>query len=1104
MNFRTSYLVGLMAAFFALNQGTLIEPAHAEGLKITGPDGQVRQQVRQYGPTTPSDTFWSIAQKVRPDSSVSIYQVMAAIFEANPHAFTSNNYNSLERGMILLIPSKEVMQAIPQSMARARAEQDDKSWSSGKPLKADDGKIETAKAPERESQAAKEPTPATQTPKAAQPSKVATSAKENSAQPKVSEPSTEPTQVAADKSPATTTEKAATEATPETADDNSIEALQSRNLSLTDELGRAQDMLTVAYTDNQGLQAQIDELNQRLSVLEESLQASKKQEQQLKAENAELKQQLQAASTTANEPDDLWRSLMDNPLLLALAAAIPAVLLLLLLWSMLRRRRKQSDAQAPQTEAAPMAAAAVAGAATAEMANADDELAVHLDDDPDDSIDSLLDVDSSALQPEPEVESDNEQMDMAQEMFIDSGEGDDTQEAEDEGQSLDDLWAEAMGEQESGEQEDAAEEDLDSLLAGLDDTDKQETIPEELQAESVPASEPELSETLPEDVTAAFDQSFEAELEQNLNIEPEEQSSEPELDTELQSLDLENQADDSAVVIDEDEDLSAAIAAELAEDEPAEETLDETQEADLDALLAGFDVNENTEPQIEAGTQVEDDSKTEAEEDLSAAIAAELDEDNSADTELGEEADIDALLAGFDSPAEESTETEDLSDAIAAELEDDNVAIDSSDTEADIDALLAGFDSPAEESTETEDLSDAIAAELEDDNVAIDSSDTEADIDALLAGFDDLGDAVETQEAEAEPVQAEEESEDLDALLAGLADDVIAIDNVDEAIAETDEEDSSEVESGDATERSDAELDAMLAGLSQVEDLDEPKKSDETDTLADESRDTDSAPQSAQRSDKDSGFFDDLKAGSKSHDPHILEWEPTAPKEPSAQEEPSAIEELLAQEELSNQEQAVDVEDSVIDTEQALDIDLAQDTDDSDKSLSDDDLLAAFSENVAKEAEADEEFSLELDDDDSLDLEDHKLTVDEALAALDAKEKGKVASSMVPEHDLSAFQKENGFIDIERLLSEADEGNSDTDPYKELDVDMGELDSLVGAAAMVDVDDEENSVNAKLDLARAYIEIDDKDSAKALLKEVELDGNARQQEEAAALIKTLG
>ena len=77
------------------------------------------------------------------------------------------------------------------------------------------------------------------------------------------------------------------------------------------------------------------------------------------------------------------------------------------------------------------------------------------------------------------------------------------------------------------------------------------------------------------------------------------------------------------------------------------------------------------------------------------------------------------------------------------------------------------------------------------------------------------------------------------------------------------------------------------------------------------------------------------------------------------------------------------------------------------------------------------------------------------------------------------------------------------DQYKEIDVDMGELDSLMGNAAMVDVDDEENSVNAKLDLARAYIEIDDNDSAKALLKEVLLDGHDRQKEEAKGLINSL-
>uniref|UniRef100_UPI003D0BA8A0 FimV/HubP family polar landmark protein n=1 Tax=Shewanella sp. TaxID=50422 RepID=UPI003D0BA8A0 len=143
----------------------------------------------------------------------------------------------------------------------------------------------------------------------------------------------------------------------------------------------------------------------------------------------------------------------------------------------------------------------------------------------------------------------------------------------------------------------------------------------------------------------------------------------------------------------------------------------------------------------------------------------------------------------------------------------------------------------------------------------------------------------------------------------------------------------------------------------------------------------------------------------------------------------------------------------------------------------------------------DDSIALQLDDDDSL-------TVDQALAALDAAEK-KHPARAVPEHDLTAFQQDNGFIDIDRLLNEADEEQLDVDQYKELDVDMGELDNLMGNATMVDVDDEENAVNAKLDLARAYIEIDDMDSAKALLKEVELDGNDRQQAEAKKLLDDL-
>lgn len=91
MKFRTSYLVGLMATVLAVSSTAyFIDPAVAadtpkvKPLKIMGPDGQIRQVNQQYGPTTSKDTFWSIAQKVRPDASVSVYQVMAALFEVNP------------------------------------------------------------------------------------------------------------------------------------------------------------------------------------------------------------------------------------------------------------------------------------------------------------------------------------------------------------------------------------------------------------------------------------------------------------------------------------------------------------------------------------------------------------------------------------------------------------------------------------------------------------------------------------------------------------------------------------------------------------------------------------------------------------------------------------------------------------------------------------------------------------------------------------------------------------------------------------------------------------------------------------------------------------
>ncbi|MGL4447478.1 MAG: FimV/HubP family polar landmark protein, partial [Shewanella sp.] len=166
--------------------------------------------------------------------------------------------------------------------------------------------------------------------------------------------------------------------------------------------------------------------------------------------------------------------------------------------------------------------------------------------------------------------------------------------------------------------------------------------------------------------------------------------------------------------------------------------------------------------------------------------------------------------------------------------------------------------------------------------------------------------------------------------------------------------------------------------------------------------------------------------------------------------------------------------------------------------LSDDSVLAAFTAQHL----ADDDDVLTTEDSFLLDG-DHTLTVDEALAALDVQE-SRASQPFSAEHDLSRFQDDYGFIDIDKLLNDAEQDNAPVDLYPEVDVEMSNVEALIGDAAMIDVDDEENSVNAKLDLARAYIEIDDSDSAKALLKEVQIDGNERQQDEAIRLLKEIG
>lgn len=1013
MNFRTSYLVGLAAICSAAAVPVLVPQAQSEVLKVTGPNGETRQQVRQYGPTSVNDTFWSIAQKVRPDDSVSIYQVMAAIFEANPQAFTSNNYNSLERGMILLIPSKEVMAAIPVNLARNRAEQDDKSWNSS----ASGVTTAAAKPIAKPTPVVTPPAPKATTP--AEPAKPA---------PKAAEP-------------------AVTSAV-----NAELEALRQENGQLKQQVADLQQSLASSESQREALQLQNKSLDDRFAQIEAELADTKLQlarlREEMAAQAAEAEQKAAAAQAetpapVAEMPSDTWRNLMDNPLLLGAVTGGPALLLLLLLWLFLRRRRAAAEAQA-KAQQEPLAAAA------APLADHDDELthdeldAIHLDDEQHDSLDSLLDVDNIDLQPEADLGHDDDQMAMAQEMFIDSGEQDDAELlAADEGQSLDDLWAEAMGEQEPAPQANqSAKDDFDSLLDGVED-------------------EPSLKDSLPDDVAAALEQDFGTDDDNDellAALDDELGAGDTDLDADALLAELEGDLGASAQpekaasdqIIDADE-LLAALEGDIEDsEEPASSVSEHT--IDADELLASFaeapaaqqqDVtadlaDDSDDEPVTAQATIEDEF--DLDEDLSEAIAAELEQDNDGELEL----DPDALLAELQA----EPQPEDLSEAIAAELEDESLIEPELVEELDPDALIAELEAP-------EDLSDAIAAELEDEEPELLA---ELDPDALIAELEspvDLSDEIAAELEDADSIdETTDDFLDADALLAEL-----------EAGSSDDDTLSLDGDFGDApSEYDELDADALLAELQQDEPVSSSTASDDDDdhsfdfsledelTQASDDENLDSLlaelsqeEDKKAKANKDSGFFNDLKAAPKAAAPDIDDEDLT--------------------------------------------------------SLSDDELLKQFSVGAPEVGSDDDSFELTLDDDEPEDTP--RLTVDEALAALDSEELAKRPVKPVSDIDLAAFQKENGFIDIDRLLNDASESESEGDPYQSRDVDVGDIDSLMGDTAMVDVDDEENSVNAKLDLARAYIEIDDSDSAKVLLQEVQADGNARQQEEAANLLKDI-
>ncbi|MCL1127463.1 FimV/HubP family polar landmark protein [Shewanella surugensis] len=273
----------LLSTLFSLHSAIAAEP-----LSVVGPNGQVNNVVKQYGPTESFDTLWSIAQKVKPDQSLSTYQVMAALYDSNPQAFSGSSYSSLEKGVVLVIPDQKMIAQYPKTAAVDNKTSTQKSVSTIKSAASKSAPMATLK--------------------------------------KMAEKSTQADLLSVQ-----------------------LQEAQTRNKRLSDDVVKAQDALVLSTSDNQELKTNIAELNVTVGLLNDKLQASliqnAKQKQTLEAAEEQvstliaIEMDLRTQSQAVQAPT-FWQSIMARPWLLAGFTVVPAFLLIIAIWAWFRRRTK--------------------------------------------------------------------------------------------------------------------------------------------------------------------------------------------------------------------------------------------------------------------------------------------------------------------------------------------------------------------------------------------------------------------------------------------------------------------------------------------------------------------------------------------------------------------------------------------------------------------------------------------------------------------------------------------------------------------------------------------------------------------------------------------
>lgn len=269
--------------------------------KIRGPRStDVPPAPLTVGPLSPSDTLWRVAERIKPEGNISLYQVMYALYLKNPDAFLDNNLNHLRPGSVLVLPSLQEIQQIDLNTARDKSERDDKEWAT------------------RQKNAA---------------------ARQTTAAPEKAAPSTDDAQ------------KLQQELT-------RIDQQQRMELdSLRSQFADSMQQVEAIVAENLQLKTSLSKVEQELALIKSQLgEDSELQQQisQLLAQQSELLQAKAEQEAAAAEGVD-WQQWFKNPIAWVLAACIPALLVLfsILLWVKKRSRQTEEVIHAATTEPMP-------------------------------------------------------------------------------------------------------------------------------------------------------------------------------------------------------------------------------------------------------------------------------------------------------------------------------------------------------------------------------------------------------------------------------------------------------------------------------------------------------------------------------------------------------------------------------------------------------------------------------------------------------------------------------------------------------------------------------------------------------------------------------